>query len=337
MISVIMPAYNGEQFIAQSIMSVLNQTFTDFELIVVDDGSTDRTAEIVSGIQRQDDRVRFLRQENSGQAAARNIGISKSQGDLIAFLDQDDLWIEQKLELQTKAIEASGADIVFSGGYIFSGADVTCETISFAQLEGKLSGPEMFRLLFIENRIPILTAIVRKEALASVGPLEEDRRYQNADDYDLWLRLAAAGATFLALPERLVRYRAHSAQASSNTVRMLQAELAVLQKHQNVALLSREDKSRRFRSVYLKLVRSLLDEGRMAEARDCFRELSVGQTLRPSIFLERALLWLVPRQLNRIVDLADRVSESFSYRISRPVRRLLRPRPRGEGKSLKPN
>ncbi len=154
MISVIMPAYNGEQFIAQSIMSVLNQTFTDFELIVVDDGSTDRTAEIVSKIQRQDDRVKFFRQENSGQAAARNIGISKSQGDLIAFLDQDDLWIEQKLELQTKAIEASGADIVFSGGYIFSGADVACETISFAQVEGKLSGPEMFRLLFIGQRRP---------------------------------------------------------------------------------------------------------------------------------------------------------------------------------------
>ena len=329
-----MPAYNGEQFIAQSIMSVLNQTFRDLELIVVDDGSTDRTAEIVAELRSKDERVRLFRQENAGQAAARNTGISKSQGDLIAFLDQDDLWLEQKLELQTKAVEASGADVVFSGGYIFSGADVSSETISFAQVEGKLSGPEMFRLLFIENRIPILTAIVRKQALAKVGPLAEDRRYQNADDYDLWLRLAAAGASFLALPERLVRYRAHPAQASSNIVKMLQAELSVLQKHQDVALVNDEDRNIRFRALYRKLVRALLDEGKIVEARRCFRKLSAGQTLKPSILLERTLIQLVPRQTNRIVDLADRVSESFSYRIGRPVLRLFRPRPEGEEKSL---
>src|SRR5258706_6977096 len=139
MISVIMPAYNGERFIAQSIMSVLNQTFRDLELIVVDDGSTDHTAEIVTELRRQDDRIRLFRQQNSGQAAARNTGIGKSQGDLIAFLDQDDLWLEEKLKIQTKALAASGADVVFSGGYIFSAADVSAETISFAQVEGTLS------------------------------------------------------------------------------------------------------------------------------------------------------------------------------------------------------
>jgi teichuronic acid biosynthesis glycosyltransferase TuaG len=333
MISIIMPTYNGEQFIAQSIMSVLEQTFKDFELIVVDDGSTDRTAEIVTDLQRQDDRIKLFRQENAGQAAARNTGITSSQGDLIAFLDQDDLWLEQKLEIQTKALEASGADVVFSGGYIFSGADLASEAMSFAQVEGELSGPEMFRLSFVENRIPILTAIVRKEALAKVGPLEVDRRYQNADDYDLWLRLAAAGASFLALSERLVRYRMHPAQASRNIVRMLQAELAVLQKHQDVTLLSNGEKTVRFRSVYRKLVRALLDEGRLVEARTCFRKLSAGQTLNPSIVLERVLLQLVPRQANRIVDLADRVSESFSYRIGSPLLRLLRRRAAGQGKS----
>ena len=318
-VSVIMPAYNGEQYIAQSVTSVLGQSVSGWELIIVDDGSSDRTAEIVAEFQKTDDRVRYFRQGNSGQAAARNKGIRNSLGDLIAFIDQDDLWLERKLELQVKAIEGSDVDVVFSNGYIFTDEDVGCETISFPEAQGKYSGPEMFRLLFIENRIPILTALLRKETLTKAGLLEEDLRYQNADDYDLWLRLAADGATFLGLAEKLVRYRMHPAQASSNVVKMLEAELAVLKKHERATILSHEDKVRRFRSVYRKLVRSLLDGDRSVEARAYFRELLVRQPLSPANLAQGALLWVTPRHSNSILDLLDRVKESVSYRLGRPI------------------
>jgi glycosyltransferase involved in cell wall biosynthesis len=317
-----MPAYNGERFIAQSILSVLNQTYSDLELIVVDDGSTDRSAEIVRELQKTDNRIRYLSQENSGQGAARNTGIKNSQGNLIAFLDQDDLWLERKLEVQTMAIEESGADVVFSSGYIFSEEDSACDSVPFPETAGKYSGHEMFRLLFIQNRIPILTVVVRREALSKVGHLDENLCYQNADDYDLWLRLAASGATFLGLADKLVRYREHPAQASSDTVRLLKGNVAVLEKHQSTTLLSQEDKSRRLRSICQRLICSLIDEGRTGEARKCFKEVLAHQSSSTSVLAQRVLLWLLPQHYKRVLDVVHRAQESFSYRIGRPVRRV---------------
>lgn len=317
-----MPAYNGERFIAQSILSVLAQTYRGLELIVIDDGSTDRTADIVREFQKTDNRIRYIRQKNSGQAAARNTGIRDSQGDLIAFLDQDDLWLEQKLEVQIKAIDEAGVDVVFSSGDIFSEEDVPCEFVSFPGMAGKYQGREMFRLLFIYNRIPVLTAIVRKEALSKSSLLDEDLRYQGADDYDLWLRMAAGGATFLGLADKLVRYRVHRDQASGSMIRMLEAELAVLRKHESNILLNQQDKSRRFRSICQQLICALLEEGRAGEARKCFKEVLAVQSSSASVLAQLSLLWFLPRHYKRIMDLAHRSQESFSYRIGHPVRRV---------------
>lgn len=319
-----MPVYNGERFIAESMLSVLEQSYQQLELVIVDDGSTDRTAEIVRKLQKTDDRVRYISQKNSGQAAARNKGIESSQGNLIAFLDQDDLWLEGKLELQIKAIAESGADVIFSNGDVFAEEDEPCEFVSFPPMAGKYAGHEIFRLLFVYNRIPILSAIVQREALSKTGLLDEDLRYQNADDYDLWLRLAADGATFLGLADKLVRYRVHRGQASRDIVRMIRAELAVLQKHESTILLSQEDKSRRFRSICQKLLYSLINEGRTGEARTCFKEILARHSSRSSVLAQLPLLWFLPRHYKKIMDLAHRSEESFSYRIGRPLRRLLR-------------
>ena len=100
LVSVVMPAYNSEKYIAESIESVLNQTFKNFEIIVVDDGSTDNTRKIISDY--KDNRIRYYYQENLGSGAARNLGLSNSRGNWIAFLDSDDLWNPVKLEEQLK-------------------------------------------------------------------------------------------------------------------------------------------------------------------------------------------------------------------------------------------
>src|SRR5262249_46275201 len=103
-VSVVMPVYNGERFLRESLESVFAQTFQDFEMLCVDDGSTDRSASI---LQQYGPRIRVVRQENAGQSAARNAGVALAQGRYIAFLDQDDLWYPSKLMSQVAAIEAN--------------------------------------------------------------------------------------------------------------------------------------------------------------------------------------------------------------------------------------
>ena len=113
-----MPAYNAEKYVGQAIQSVLDQTHSDWELIVVDDGSTDRTSDLVQQIAGSESRIRYLFQENSRLGKARNNGIQHSSGNLIAFLDSDDLWLPQKLEMQLQIQKSTNADLVFTGAHI---------------------------------------------------------------------------------------------------------------------------------------------------------------------------------------------------------------------------
>src|ERR1044071_7783966 len=108
LVSVIMPAYNAERYIAASVRSVLAQTYQNWELIIVDDGSTDGTAAVAKSFAEADGRVRYVYQPNGRLGNARNTGIRHARGPLIAFLDSDDLWMERKLELQLKAMEEAG-------------------------------------------------------------------------------------------------------------------------------------------------------------------------------------------------------------------------------------
>ena len=113
-ISIIMPAYNAEKFIRESITSVLQQTYSNWELIIVDDGSTDNTKKIIQAFAQQDGRIHYIYQPNGKQGKARNAGIRHASGDLIAFLDADDLWTKDKLEKQGSLIRRTNADLIFS-------------------------------------------------------------------------------------------------------------------------------------------------------------------------------------------------------------------------------
>jgi glycosyltransferase involved in cell wall biosynthesis len=292
-----MPAYNAGKYVAESIRSALGQTFGDWELIVVDDGSADDTAEVARSFAASDTRVTCFSQPNGGQASARNAGLKRARGDLVAFLDADDLWLPEKLKLQVAAVDETGADVVFCDGHMFSD-DPAVETDEFAVVPGKTEGSEMFRLLFERNRIATLSVLARRSVLDAAGLFDEDRRYQNCEDYDLWLRLARGGAVFFGMTEKLMKYRRHAGASTYRESKLLAPMLAVILKHARSELLEREAARRRVRELYRSLIAALVEEGDVAGARERMREFSAWDGGSVATRLQSLLLRCLPRHYN---------------------------------------
>lgn len=213
LVSVIIPAFNSENYIEQTINSALTQTYKNLEIIIIDDGSTDRTLEIVNKISGKDKRIKFYSIPPAGRPSVpRNFGIQKSNGEYIAFLDSDDLWHRRKIELQLKKLLQNPLS-----AFVYS-MSITFGDISFFSSQYELL-PLPFRaaknrgdLLSIGNTIPLSSVIVRKDKLVEVNGFDEDPHLQ-IEDYDLWIRLSE-NSNFIFMPVVLVKYRIHSSQFS---------------------------------------------------------------------------------------------------------------------------
>lgn len=212
LVSVVMPAYNAEKYIAESIESVLKQTFTDLELLIVDDGSNDQTGAIVNGFVMADKRVKLLNQNRGRQGKARNLAIKNSRGKYIAFLDADDTWLPGKLQAQVDVLQRrTEIDLVFCPGYIVAEHH---ETEYFYVTVKEWNKEEDMETFIDMNQIPILSAIVKKQALIDAGFFNEEPSIQNIEDYHLWLKLLGNGCRFLSTPEFLFHYRVHASQTT---------------------------------------------------------------------------------------------------------------------------
>lgn len=300
LVSIIMPAYNAEKYIAASIRSVIAQTYSEWELIVVDDGSTDSTATVVQEFVSRDSRIKYIFQENGQPGKARNTGIVNSSGPLIAFLDSDDLWIEKKLERQTRALAENNADVVFSDAYIFKGDDTTDETKAFRSPAGRFSGRDILDSLIIANRIPVLTVLLKRTALDRVGLFEEEKAYQGVEDYDLWLRLAQAGVVFYGLPSVLARYRQHDTATSSVQSKIYKPMLLVVKKYIDRTRLDESEKKKRITGLYRELISVLIDEGKISEAKTLIHELAEWNRKSIVTKLQKLLIRILPQQYNFI-------------------------------------
>jgi glycosyltransferase involved in cell wall biosynthesis len=216
LVSVIIPAYNAAQFIEKTLNSVLAQTYKNFEVLVVDDGSQDCTAEIVKSIAALDARVILLQQPNSGVAAARNLGIQKSQGEFIAPLDADDIWYTQNLEKQVQCFLQSDASVglVYAWSVDINQANLQSGEVRASRIEG-----EVYTTLlchdFIANASSVL---IRRACLDKAGGYNSQLQAQNGqggEDWDLYLRIAQF-YQFRVVPEFLVGYRKLPDSMSSN-------------------------------------------------------------------------------------------------------------------------
>ena len=221
-VTVIIPVYNREDYLRAALDSVFLQTRLPDEVIVVDDGSTDNTPAVAESYPE----VTLLRQQNSGVSVARNRAVQTAKSEWVAFLDSDDLWLPRKLELQMAALEAHPEyDVCTSNavglkegaeGVIPSALDIQPGTDIAAELRGSL-------------RLPPGTIIARRERVLQVGGFDDTAR--PCEDWDLWLRLAAAGCKFLLEPEPLLLIRAHGSNLSNQSYRMMDAEMLAWERH----------------------------------------------------------------------------------------------------------
>ena len=208
-VSVIVPAYNNAKLLSQTIQSVLGQSYTDFELIIVDDGSTDNTREIIEHF--PDRRIRYHYQDNSGlPAAARNTGIRLSVGRYISFLDSDDVWYPEKLGKVLAVFQRhSTVGLVCHNENVRRGSGII-GTKRYGPYK-----PDMFRsLLFKGNVLSTSATTVVKEVLERVGGFTERRDFYCIEDYDLWMKIARQHVEFYFLSDILGEYRIHESNSS---------------------------------------------------------------------------------------------------------------------------
>jgi len=214
LVSIVIPTYNHGRYLVRALHSILGQTYTNWEVIVVDNHSLDDTEEIVSSF--SDTRIKIIKVHNNGIIAfSRNAGVKVSKGRIIAFLDSDDWWTPQKLELSVNKID-QGYDIVYHDLWL---VDIT-KKIRLPKRVGarKLFPPIYDDLIMKGNAIPNSSVLVRKCLLEEINGLSEDKELVAAEDFDCWLRLSIITEKFGFIPQSL-GYYLHSGNNSSNPMK----------------------------------------------------------------------------------------------------------------------
>ncbi|MBN3878585.1 MULTISPECIES: glycosyltransferase family 2 protein [unclassified Nostoc] len=225
-ISVIIPAYNAERTIAETIQSVQKQSFLDFELIVINDGSKDRTVEIVQSI--KDERLQIFSYENGGLPVARNRGISHATGEFIAFLDADDLWTADKLERQLMALEQNPEAGVAYSWTCFMDVDEQGKPLSFLPSPRYAFAGNVYEKLLVSDFIHNgSNTLIRRQTLESTGGF--DPACPGCADWDYWLRLSTRWY-FVVIPKHQILYRRTPGAMSSNIEKMKEDALIAMKK-----------------------------------------------------------------------------------------------------------
>ena len=224
LISVVVPTYNHAQFLKDSIGSVVAQTYTNWELIIINNFSTDETEQIVESF--KDPRISLINFHNHGIiAAARNQGIQAASGELIAFLDSDDIWYPNKLAISVEQF-LRGSEIICHGELWVEEGRKSREIFY-----GPRKNAEYQNLLRRGNCISTSAVVVRTSLVNEAGGFNQNPQFVTAEDYDLWLKLTKISQKIVFIPEILGEFRRHSGNASKAVLRNLDAELAVVASH----------------------------------------------------------------------------------------------------------
>ena len=283
-ISVVIPAYNSAGSIRRSIDSALAQTVPPLEILVVDDGSRDNTAEVVGAYPKP---VRLIRQENGGPGAARNHGARVARGEWIGLLDADDAWLPHKLEAQRPYTVSEKTGVVHAA--VVSGSKQSIPAVAD------------FGLLWNRNVVKTSTVLIRRAAFMEVGGFDEDRSLIGVEDYNLWLRMARAGWDLVYCPEIVCDKTDVPGSLSSQIERFVKAEQANVEKLARLLSLPEEAVRQKQASLAEEYGRLFFYYRRMAGA----RELLAG-ALREKKSAARIAWWLATFLPPALLDLRRR-------------------------------
>lgn len=237
LVSVIIPAYKAENLILEALMSVKAQTYPEWEVIVVEDASKDRSEEIVQDFVNiaGNKRVQYIRhQENQGPAGARNTGMHHARGEYLAFLDCDDIWKKNHLEAAVNKLEESQADFAYSTVQVFEH-----ENNKLLNTWGPTSEDlEQFPAsLFPRNYIQPSTVVMKKTITEGVGVFDTNPALRGVEDLDYWLIIAAGGFKFVCVPEINCLYRKTKSALTSSLEIILERHALVQRKHRNLSII----------------------------------------------------------------------------------------------------
>lgn len=290
-VSIITPAYNGAKYIAETIDSVRKQTFQDWEMIIVDDGSVDDTKAVVQRFQEQHpEKIKYFYQTNGGSGKARNTGIRMTTGEFVAFLDADDIWMPQKLEKQMSFFKNNpDIDLVYTNATVIN--NIGQEKWPYVKKREYHFPPEdIYRQLLLRNFIPFSSVVARRKVIAEVGYFVDVIKY--SEDSDLLIRIAK-DYRIKYLNEFLTKYRVSDSHKSSNLERRHRASLSIITRHYDKkraeSLKFRFLFRRRCAHVHYDLGYVLLAKNNLREAR---KEFLVSILLWPFLYLKQYFYFL---------------------------------------------
>jgi glycosyltransferase involved in cell wall biosynthesis len=211
LVSIVIPTYNRAEDLKRALQSVLDQTFIDWEILIVDNNSTDNTDVVIKSFNNS--KIKLFKVQNDGVVAvSRNIGVKNASGEYIAFLDSDDWWLPTKLEESIKYLN-QGADVVYHDLFVVTKPD---QTVNWRRTRGRnLKSPVFYDLIKNGTTLPNSSVVVRKNLLIVINGLSEDRDMIGSEDYDAWLRIAQITEGFKKIPQTLGFYWAGGGNISN--------------------------------------------------------------------------------------------------------------------------
>jgi glycosyltransferase involved in cell wall biosynthesis len=302
LVSVVIPAHNAERFISRTLESALAQSYDPLEVVVVDDGSTDQTAILVEEAAARDNRIRLFRTQNSGVAAARNLGISEARGKLIAPLDADDLWHPEKIARQVRVMQTSSprVGLVYCWSIEIDDNDFIITPLSCLGSESTPQGrvtEELAKSNFLNSGS---SPLIKRSCIDAVGGYDPTLRPHGAEDWKLYLALSEI-CEFAAVPEYLVGYRRWSGSLSRNVTGMARsAQLVASWAFEKWPNLPEEVKRQSIYNLNVHLARLAFDNNQFLVA---LKYHARAYGARPAALLERSSLEFDVRVLARMAGL----------------------------------
>lgn len=313
LISIVTPVYNVEKFIVETIESVLKQTYTNWELLLIDDGSTDSSPQLCKEYVLKDKRIKYFHKQNGGQASARNLGIKNASGEYITFLDSDDLYSDDKLEQHLIDLKENPADFYYGAGYkLFENKqDNKIETYNW--FYGKYTGTKFFKILYHSCSVNINSVLVKKSLFDSVGLFDENPILRGTEDLDLWLRIALNINTIYGNPKPKVYYRIHDNGIHFQRANMLIGKWKIYEKFENVKLIKPLVRKREYRYIFRELMNNLQKENRENEIKAVLKAYHKKDPFSFVTLKQKVLIHILP--LKNFMWISNKIIYRIGYRI----------------------